>query len=57
MPSPGNVQRVRAKQMEEAAARKALKAQRRRRTSGTGWPRKRAEVTHRDTYETRRGHT
>lgn len=29
MPSPGNVQRVRAKQMEEAAARKALKAQRR----------------------------
>lgn len=29
MPTPGNVQRVRAKQMEEAAARKALKAQRR----------------------------
>ena len=28
-PTPGNVQRVRAKQMEEAAARKALKAQRR----------------------------
>lgn len=29
IPSPGNVQRVRAKQIEEAAARKALKAQRR----------------------------
>lgn len=29
MPTPGNVQRVRAKQMEDAAVRKALKAQRR----------------------------
>ncbi|MEU1596655.1 hypothetical protein ABZ468_28340 [Streptomyces sp. NPDC005708] len=29
MPTPGDVQRVRAKQLEEAAAKKALKAQRR----------------------------
>ncbi|WP_340375989.1 hypothetical protein U5640_13005 [Streptomyces sp. SS7] len=57
MPTPGNVQRVRAKQMEEAAARKALKAQQREenernRLAGQGSV---SEVTHQYTNETRRG--